>query len=140
MESGRRVACQISPKSGVAEPYRRAVVTASESRGTCEVTVGLAAVIFPVAVSVLTNAFPGVKASHAIGLAYGIAGLGNAAGPLIGGLLTDVPWVWIGWLNVPLSVRWHSALGSGSIGARRVASTSWAGVAHSRNRLVHVDL
>jgi hypothetical protein len=30
-----------------------------------------------------------VKASHAIVLAYGIAGLGNAAGPLIGGLLTD---------------------------------------------------
>jgi len=29
----------------------------------------------------------------AIGLAYGIAGLGNAAGPLIGGLLTET----VGW-------------------------------------------
>ena len=38
-----------------------------------------AALIFPVSVSVLTNAFPAVGASHAIGLAYGIAGLGNAA-------------------------------------------------------------
>jgi hypothetical protein len=38
---------------------------------------------------VLTNAIPGVKASHPIGLAYGIAGLGNATGPLIEGLLTD---------------------------------------------------
>ena len=64
-----------------------------------------AALIFPVSVSVLTNAFPGVKASHAIGLAYGIAGLGNAAGPLIGGLLTDtVGWRAIFWLNVPLTV------------------------------------
>jgi MFS family permease len=64
-----------------------------------------AALIFPVSVSVLTNAFPGVKAGHAIGLAYGIAGLGNAAGPLIGGLLTDtVGWRWIFWLNVPLTV------------------------------------
>ncbi len=35
-----------------------------------------AALIFPVSVSVLTNAFPAVRASHAIGLAYGIAGLG----------------------------------------------------------------
>ena len=64
-----------------------------------------AALIFPVSVSVLTNAFPAVRASHAIGLAYGIAGLGNAAGPLIGGLLTDtVGWRWIFWLNVPLTV------------------------------------
>jgi MFS family permease len=51
-------------------------------------TVALRAV-FPVSMSVLTDAIPGVKASHAIGLAYGIAGLGDAAGPLIAGLLTD---------------------------------------------------
>jgi MFS family permease len=64
-----------------------------------------AALIFPVSVSVLTNAFPSVHASHAIGLAYGIAGLGNAAGPLIGGLLTEtVGWRWIFWLNIPLTL------------------------------------
>lgn len=75
-----------------------------------------AALIFPVSVSVLTNAFPAVKASHAIGLAYGIAGLGNAAGPLIGGLLTDTAgWRWIFWLNVPLTVV-SLALGAWSIG------------------------
>jgi EmrB/QacA subfamily drug resistance transporter len=64
-----------------------------------------AALIFPVSVSVLTNAFPSARASHAIGLAYGIAGLGNAAGPLIGGLLTEtIGWRWIFWLNVPLTL------------------------------------
>ncbi|WP_082948517.1 MFS transporter [Mycolicibacterium elephantis] len=62
-----------------------------------------AALIFPVSISVLTNAFPAAKAGHAIGLAYGIAALGNAGGPLIGGLLTDtVGWRWIFWLNLPL--------------------------------------
>jgi len=74
-----------------------------------------AALIFPVSVSVLTNAYPAARAGHAIGLAYGIAGLGNAAGPLIGGLLTEtVGWRWIFWLNVPLTLI-SLAIGAWSI-------------------------
>jgi EmrB/QacA subfamily drug resistance transporter len=74
-----------------------------------------AALIFPVSVSVLTNAFPAARAGHAIGLAYGIAGLGNAAGPLIGGMLTEtVGWRWIFWLNVPLTLV-SFAIGAWSI-------------------------
>jgi EmrB/QacA subfamily drug resistance transporter len=64
-----------------------------------------AALIFPVSVSVLTNAFPAARASRAIGVAYGFAGLGNAAGPLVGGLLTQtLGWRWIFWLLVPLGL------------------------------------
>ncbi len=78
-----------------------------------------AAFIFPVSVSALTNAFPSEKSSQAIGLAYGIAGLGNAAGPLVGGLLTQtLGWRAIFWLLVPLSAI---ALG---IGAKTVPESA----------------
>ena len=64
-----------------------------------------AAMIFPVSVSVLTNAYPAASASRAIGTAYGIAGLGNAAGPLVGGVLTEtVGWRAVFWLLVPFTL------------------------------------
>ncbi len=85
MESGRRVACQISPNPGLP-----AVSSGGgHGAGAPDRAARPCRAVFPVSVSVLTDAIRGVKASHAIGLAYGIAGLGNAAGPLIGGLLTD---------------------------------------------------
>ena len=85
------VFCAIAPSAAVVIAFR-----AVQGVG--------AAFIFPVSVSVLTNAFPSGEASHAIGLAYGIAGLGNAAGPLVGGLLTQtVGWRAVFWLLVPLA-------------------------------------
>ncbi|MUL68331.1 MFS transporter [Mycobacterium sp. CBMA 234] len=85
------VCCAIAPTAAVVIAFR-----AVQGIG--------AAFIFPVSVSALTNAFPPEKSSHAIGLAYGIAGLGNAAGPLVGGLLTEtLGWRSIFWLLVPLS-------------------------------------
>ncbi|KUI16751.1 MFS transporter [Mycobacterium sp. GA-1285] len=95
-------ACAIAPSLGVLIAFR--------------VAQGLgAALIFPVSVSVLTNAYGAARAGRSIGLAYGIAALGNAAGPLVGGLFTDtIGWRWIFWLNVPLTVA------SLAIGARVV--------------------
>jgi len=78
-----------------------------------------AALIFPVSVSVLTNTLPTENASSAIGLAYGIAGLGNAAGPLVGGLLTQtLGWRAVFWLLVPLA-----AIAFG-IGVKTIPETS----------------
>ena len=48
---------------------------------------------------------PEEKAGLAGGIILGAAGLGNALGPLIGGVLTDaLSWRWIFFLNVPISV------------------------------------
>ncbi|BBZ36465.1 MFS transporter [Mycolicibacterium confluentis] len=77
-----------------------------------------AAMIFPVSVSVLTNAYPAERSGRAIGVAYGIAGLGNAAGPLVGGVLTEtVGWRAVFWLLVPFTVI------SLLIGARAIPET-----------------
>ena len=85
------VFCAIAPSATVVIIFRAAQGVA-------------AALIFPVSVSVLTNTLPAEKSSQAIGLAYGIAGLGNAAGPLVGGLLTQtLGWRAVFWLLVPLA-------------------------------------
>lgn len=86
------VACALAPSPGVLIAFR-----AVQGIG--------AALIFPASISVLTNAYETARAGRAIGLAYGIAALGNAAGPLIGGVFTDtVGWRWIFWLNLPLTL------------------------------------
>lgn len=83
--------CALAPSAGVVIAMR-----AVQGLG--------AALIFPVSVSVLTNAFPAQRSGEAIGFAYGIAGLGNAAGPLVGGLLTQtLGWRAIFWLLVPFA-------------------------------------
>ncbi|WP_179468037.1 MFS transporter [Mycolicibacterium vinylchloridicum] len=86
------VCCAIAPDAGV-------LIAARAAQG-----IG-AALIFPVSVSVLTNAYSAEESSRAIGLAYGIAGLGNAAGPVVGGILTDtLGWRAVFWLLVPFAV------------------------------------
>ncbi|MGW6993496.1 MFS transporter, partial [Streptomyces sp. NPDC054946] len=64
-----------------------------------------AAFVFPVSVSVITNTFPDGTRAKALGAVFGVANIGTALGPFVGGGFTEGPgWRWIFWLMVPLSV------------------------------------
>ncbi len=63
-----------------------------------------AALMWPAILGMTYAALPEAKAGLAGGLILGAAGIGNAMGPLLGGVLTDGPgWQWIFFLNVPIA-------------------------------------
>jgi EmrB/QacA subfamily drug resistance transporter len=62
------------------------------------------ALMWPAILGMTYALLPDDKAGLAGGIIIGAAGLGNAIGPLIGGVLTDaLSWRWIFFLNVPIS-------------------------------------
>ncbi|WP_327286968.1 MFS transporter [Streptomyces sp. NBC_01198] len=62
-----------------------------------------AAVVLPLTLTLISNAFPLEKRGAAIGVWGAITGLGVAAGPVLGGLIIqDIAWQWIFWINVPV--------------------------------------
>jgi EmrB/QacA subfamily drug resistance transporter len=64
-----------------------------------------AAIVMPLSLTILTSAFPIEKRGAVVGIWGGIAGLAVAAGPLIGGGITQgLSWHWIFWVNVPIGV------------------------------------
>jgi EmrB/QacA subfamily drug resistance transporter len=63
------------------------------------------ALILPVGLTVVTQAFPAERRGTAIGLLEGVSGLAVVAGPLLGGAIaTWLSWQWIFWINVPFCV------------------------------------
>jgi len=63
------------------------------------------ALMWPAILGMTYAALPESKAGIAGGLILGAAGLGNAMGPLLGGVLTDeLSWRWIFFLNVPIAI------------------------------------
>ena len=64
-----------------------------------------AAMVMPVSLTILTSAFPAERRGTIVGIWGGIGGLAVAAGPVIGGAITQgLNWHWIFWVNVPIGV------------------------------------
>ncbi len=65
-----------------------------------------AAIISPAALSIVTTTFEdGVERNKALGAWGAVAGLGGAAGVLLGGILTEaLGWEWVLWVNVPVAL------------------------------------
>jgi EmrB/QacA subfamily drug resistance transporter len=75
-----------------------------------------AAVVTPLTLTLLAEAFPDERRGIAIGIWSGISGIAVALGPLVGGAVVQgISWHWIFWINVPiglavipLALRWLS--------------------------------
>jgi EmrB/QacA subfamily drug resistance transporter len=61
------------------------------------------AMVMPLAVALLTAAFPAEKRGGALGIFTALTGLAVVGGPLVGGAVTQgIAWQWIFWINVPI--------------------------------------
>jgi EmrB/QacA subfamily drug resistance transporter len=88
-----------------------------------------AAILFPICIAVVTNAFPPERRKRAIGNLYGIGALATAVGPFVGGAVTDeLGWRWVLLLQAPI--------------AAAAIALALIGVRESRDRTVprHIDL
>jgi EmrB/QacA subfamily drug resistance transporter len=64
-----------------------------------------AAMVFPLTLTLISEAFPVERRGAAIGMWGAIAGMAVAFGPLIGGaIVSGINWHWIFWVNVPVGV------------------------------------
>jgi EmrB/QacA subfamily drug resistance transporter len=64
-----------------------------------------AAMVTPIALTILVSAFPPKRRGAIVGIWGGLAGLAIAGGPLVGGAVTQgLDWHWIFWVNVPIGL------------------------------------
>src|SRR4051794_29920674 len=83
-----------------------------------------AAVVAPLSLTLLSEAFPPAKRGVALGIWSGVSGLGVALGPLVGGLVVDgLSWQFVFWINVPVGLALIPV-------ARRVLTESYGPAKH----------
>jgi EmrB/QacA subfamily drug resistance transporter len=64
-----------------------------------------AAIVTPLTLTLLADAFPPERRGVALGVWSGISGVAVALGPLVGGAVVQAAsWHWIFWINVPIGV------------------------------------
>jgi EmrB/QacA subfamily drug resistance transporter len=93
-----------------------ALFTASSAAAALAPTMGLliaaraiqgagAAVVTPLTLTLLADAFPPERRGMALGVWSGISGTAVALGPLVGGaVIQAASWQWIFWINVPIGI------------------------------------
>jgi EmrB/QacA subfamily drug resistance transporter len=64
-----------------------------------------AALVMPLAMTLLSATFPPQERGKALGLFSGVTGLALIAGPVVGGAVAEgLAWPWIFWVNVPIGL------------------------------------
>jgi EmrB/QacA subfamily drug resistance transporter len=64
-----------------------------------------AAIVTPLTLTLISEAYPPEKRAAALGIWGGITGLGVAIGPFVGGAVVEgISWQWIFWANVPIGL------------------------------------
>lgn len=99
----RRIFCTglaaftVASAAAALSPTAGALIAARAVQGAA------AALVLPLTLTLISDAFPPEKRGRAIGVWGGVIGLGGAAGPVIGGAVAGgLSWQWIFWLNVPV--------------------------------------
>src|SRR5512132_1298524 len=63
------------------------------------------AIVAPLTLTLLADAFPAQRRGAALGIWSGISGTGIALGPLVGGAVVEgISWHWIFWITVPIGL------------------------------------
>jgi EmrB/QacA subfamily drug resistance transporter len=63
------------------------------------------ALVMPLAVALLTAAYPVERRGPVVGIFTALTGLAVVGGPVVGGAVTEgIAWQWIFWVNVPIGV------------------------------------